>query len=168
MDSRNNAITGPQKINSCVPDSLGCHDRVVSGCRKRPLYSKKTVLPRWNSKMIAGRLEEAARVLKRLPAVRPKQVQSSWPPIIQEFWEAYGWNDVKTRLGPPSPDAISRMDECMEWLLWLEQDQIQIVWAKAEMFPWKMIIKRFGVSRATAWRKWSSSLSELAVRLNSQ
>ncbi|MEO5330365.1 MAG: DUF6362 family protein, partial [Magnetococcus sp. THC-1_WYH] len=61
-----------------------------------------------------------------------------------------------------------RMDECMLWLRWLEKDQVQLVWARAERLPWKVILERMGVSRATAWRLWSSSLSELAVRLNSR
>ncbi len=123
---------------------------------------------KWTPKMVAARLEEAADIMKRLPEVRPRQHHSSWPPIIQEFWEAYGWNEMKVRLGPPPPDAISRMDECMEWLRWLDQEQMQLVWARAERFPWKVILKRLGVSRATAWRNWSSALTELAIRLNTR
>ena len=118
--------------------------------------------------MVAARLEEAARTMDLLPAVNPGRIRSSWPEIIRDFWESYGWNDLKVRLGPPTPDAISRMDECMEWLRWLERDQMQLVWAKAVGFQWKQIIRRLGISRATAWRKWSSALSELAARLNAQ
>ncbi|MBF0148366.1 MAG: hypothetical protein HQL85_19605 [Magnetococcales bacterium] len=123
---------------------------------------------KWTSKMVASRLDEAAATMKRLPAIGPRDMKSLWPPIIQEFWEAYGWDEAKIRLGSPSADAISRMDECMLWLRWLEKDQIQLVWARAERLPWKVILERMGVSRATAWRLWSSSLSELAVRLNSR
>lgn len=123
---------------------------------------------KWNPKMVAARLEEAAEVLKRLPVVGPQQVQSTWPPIIQEFWEAYGWNDTKMRRGPPTPDAITRMDECMTWLQWLERDQMQLVWAKAERFPWKTILSRCGMGRTKAWGFWMAALLEIATRLNTK
>ena len=123
---------------------------------------------KWTKERVEERLEEAAEIMKRLPAVKPQQIRSAWPPIIQEFWEAYGWNETHVRLGPPPPDAITRMDECMEWLRWLERDQMQLVWARAERIPWKVILNRLGVSRATAWRNWSLALSELAIRLNSR
>ncbi len=121
---------------------------------------------KWTPKIVAARLDEAAETLRRLPMSGPQQYQSSWPPIIQEFWEAYGWNEMKVRLGPPLPDDISRMDECMEWLQWLNRDQLQLVWAKAEKFSWKMILPRCGMGRTKAWEVWMAALLEIATRLN--
>ena len=123
---------------------------------------------KWDGKMVAARLEEAAETMKRLPAtgLKPSSYISSWPPILREFWEAYGWNDLKIRLGPPPSEAIDRMDESLEWLRWLEPDQVRLVWLHAERVPRKLIMARIGVSRATAWRMWAAALVVIATRLN--
>ena len=123
---------------------------------------------KWTQKLVAARLEEAADTMKRLPEIKPQQHQSAWPPIIREFWEAYGWDQAKVRLGPPLPEAITRMDECMEWLKWLEPEQMQLVWAKAERFPWKEILPRFGMGRTKAWEFWMAALLEIAIHLNTK
>ncbi len=129
---------------------------------------KGTAMKKWDGKMVAARMEEAADIMKRLPAtgLRPAGYVSSWPPVLQEFWEAYGWNDLKVKLGPPPSEAIDRMDEALEWLRWLEPDQVRLIWLRAERVPWKLIMTRIGVSRATAWRMWAAALMVISTRLN--
>lgn len=41
-----------------------------------------------------------------------------------------------------------------------------LVWARVEGTSWKLICWRFGVSRATAHRRWQYGLSLIAYRLN--
>ncbi|MBF0629246.1 MAG: hypothetical protein HQL91_13600, partial [Magnetococcales bacterium] len=92
---------------------------------------------KWNPKMVAERMAEAASTLRRLKVsgLKPQGYGNSWPDIVHEFSEAYGYNDLVIRLGPPTADAITRMDETMEWLQWLEIDQIRLVWLHAEDVP---------------------------------
>jgi hypothetical protein len=54
-----------------------------------------------------------------------------------DFWEAFGWNAVEVRPGPPSSDAIDRMDAVLRWLLCLEPDEVRLVWLRAEGVRWK-------------------------------
>jgi hypothetical protein len=117
---------------------------------------------RWTAKDVAERLEEAAHTLRRLPPVKVRGYISSWPPIIREFWEAYGWHETKVRLGPPAPDAIDRMDEVLRWLLILEPDEVRLVWLRAEGVRWKSIAHRFGMDRSTAWRHWTCALIKIS------
>ena len=70
------------------------------------------------------------------------------------------------RPGPPSPDAIDRMDEAFTWLQWLEPDDAKLVWLRAEGVPWKLFTWRFGIGRTTAWRRWTAALIAIASRLN--
>ena len=63
----------------------------------------------WTPKAVADRLEEAAQTLRRLPPVKVRGYIASWPPIICDFWEAFGWHATEVRLGPPAPDAVDRM-----------------------------------------------------------
>jgi hypothetical protein len=120
----------------------------------------------WTPETVAGRLAEAADTLRRLPRVKVQGYSSAWPPIIRDFWEAFGWNEVEVRLGPPLPGAIDRMDETLQWLRWLEPDETRIVWLRAEGMRWKLICFRFSVGRTTAWYRWSGALAKIAARLN--
>jgi hypothetical protein len=70
------------------------------------------------------------------------------------------------RLPPPSPAAITRMEEALLWLRWLEADDAKLVFARADRTPWKAICWQFGIARATAHRRWQYGLSVIAWRLN--
>ena len=123
---------------------------------------------KWDVKMVADRLEEAAETMKRLPmtGLKPAGHISSWPPILREFYEAYGWNDLQVRLGPPTPDAIDRMDEVMGWLRWLEPNDVRLLWLRAERVRWKLIQQRFGMARSTVSAKWKAALHQIVAILN--
>ena len=121
---------------------------------------------KWTPKLVAARLEEAANTMKRLPSIKIQGYSSSWPPFIQEFWEAYGWSTIKVRLGPPLPDAITRMDESLEWLCLLEASESKLVWARATGIRWKSIALRLNVTRQTLRQRWMASLTLITNRLN--
>ena len=120
----------------------------------------------WTPEIVQARLAEAADTLRRLPAVKVQGYFNTWPSIVVDFWEAFGWNDTEVRLGPPAPRAIDRMDETIQWLRWLEPDETRLVWLRAEGVRWKVICARFGVGRTTAWYRWSGALATIALRLN--
>ncbi|MBI4968201.1 MAG: hypothetical protein HZC25_08805 [Rhodospirillales bacterium] len=122
--------------------------------------------PRWTATMVEERLEEASDTLRRLPEHRIQGFFSTWPPIVREFWEAFGREAPRIRRGPPSPGAITRMDEAMAWLGWLEPEDAKLLWARADRMPWKVACHRFGKSRAALWRHWVGSLQLIAIFLN--
>lgn len=117
---------------------------------------------------IEDRFEEAARTLRRLPSVRVRGYVSSWPPILRSYHEAFGWEPARMPHIPPTPDAISRMEETFTWLSWLEPDDARIVWLRAENVRWKPICWRLGISRATAWRRWAAALITVAQRVENK
>jgi hypothetical protein len=51
-------------------------------------------------------------------------------------------------------------------LRWLEPDDAKLVWMRAEGARWKAVCVRFGISRATAHRRWDYALAVMAWRLN--
>lgn len=113
---------------------------------------------------IEDRFEEAASVLRRLPDPRPMGYFSAWPQVVRSAAESYGWEPGRTMRVPPTPQGISRMEECFGWLLWLEPDDARIVWLRAEGLRWKPICYRMGMSRATAWRHWAAALLTISER----
>ena len=120
----------------------------------------------WTPDLVEERLVEAADVLKRLPEVRVQGYFSLWPTIVPEFSDLVGREPRQLRRPSPSPEAISRMEQTMPWLRWLEPEDAKLVWARAEGSRWKLICWRFGISRATAHRRWQYALSLITWRLN--
>jgi len=120
----------------------------------------------WTREQVEERLLEAADVVKRLPDVRVQGYFSMWPKALYEFSDLVGQEPRPLRRPPPPPDAISRMEQTMPWLTWLDPEDAKLVWARAEGSRWKLICWRFGISRATAHRRWEYGLSLIAWRLN--
>jgi Domain of unknown function (DUF6362) len=113
----------------------------------------------WDMQAVARRLEEAAEVLARLPEARARGLYDLWPRLI-------GAPCGHSRLVAPQPEAIDHMDETLSWLMWLDPEERQLVWLRAEGLAWKRIIHRLGIGRTTAWQRWTVALLKIATRLN--
>ncbi len=123
---------------------------------------------KWTAKMVAAQMEEAVRTLRllRISGLKPRGYVSSWPDVVIDLADASGQDEVKLRLDPPTPEAITRMDEALQWLCQLEPDQARLVWMHAEGVPRKTICAKVGMSRMTAWRVWMASLMTIASTIN--
>jgi hypothetical protein len=113
----------------------------------------------WGQEAVAGRLEEAVDVLARLPDEQVRGLYDLWPKLVGEPCR-------HARPAAAMPEAIDRMDEALDWLMWLEPEERRLVWSRAEGMPWKWITRRFGVGRTTAWQRWTIALLKIATRLN--
>lgn len=120
----------------------------------------------WTPSLVEERMVEAADTLKRLPEERVRGYFSTWPPIIHDYWEAFGRHDVKLRRPWPSPAAIDRMDETMTWLVWLDPTEARIVWLRASGERWKEVCWKVGLARTAANQHWMYALCVIAWRLN--
>jgi hypothetical protein len=116
---------------------------------------------RWTATLVADRLAEAVDTLARLPDERARGLYDLWPKLI-------GAPGGHARRGAAAPEAIDHMDEALGWLMWLEAEERQLVWLRAEGLPWKWITRRLGVGRTTAWQRWTRALLKIAVRLNAE
>jgi Domain of unknown function (DUF6362) len=114
---------------------------------------------RWNREAVAARLEEAVDVLARLPEERVSGFYDLWPKLVGEPCTG-------ARRAAAAPEAIDRTDEVLGWLMWLEPEERQLVWLRAEGLPWKWITRRLGVGRTTAWQRWTIALLKITTRLN--
>ena len=114
----------------------------------------------WTMEDVAARFSEAAETGRRLPRVK---VQGYF-----NVWESYPDEEHVYRAQPPSPQAIDRMMETMRWVQWLEVEQRHLVWMRAKQYEWRVICRRFGCERTTAWRRWQRALQIVAERLNEQ
>lgn len=117
--------------------------------------------------MVSDRFEEAVRTLRRLDVGRTKPMGyfSTWPEMVYDAWEVMAMDKLPIRLGPPQPDAISRMEKTLNWLWWLEKDECMLIWWRAENKPWKPICCALGCGRKKAWEMRNKALEKVAYRL---
>jgi len=118
-----------------------------------------------NTTDIEARLEEAAVTLRKLPGIRMGGFFTTWPAIVRTAAETYAQDRTFKVRVPPTAQAISRMEEAIEWLAWLDAEDTRLVWLRAENVRWKPICFQLGVSRATAWRRWAAAMIEISQKL---
>jgi len=89
---------------------------------------------------LRDRLADAADTLRRLPKPKglERSLQSPWPDMLRD-WLAYGWDRTQVRRAAPTPQAITRLDECLAWLHILSPTQRMVLWARAEGLTWRRI-----------------------------
>ena len=118
---------------------------------------------------IEDRFEEAAYTLRRLPEKdRPRGYGSSWPAVVHDAKHAYGYTPEAPMRVIPSAAAITRMEECLDWLLLVDPEDARIVWLRAEGARWRQVCIRAGCVRSNAWRRWVAALLTISKKLNSQ
>ena len=69
-------------------------------------------------------------------------------------------------LPPPSPAAISRMEETLTWTIGLDPIDGRIIWLRAHNAPWKAICWKVGLQRSAANERWIYALCVIAMQLN--
>lgn len=121
----------------------------------------------WTLAEIANTLEEAARTLHRLPAVKVPGHYNLWPPIVRTAFEQLQSDTVPVRLGPPMPEAITRMEMALQWLWWINDDlERKIVWMRAEKVRWKVICWKLGIGKTKCRDIWTSGMLKIQFNLN--
>lgn len=126
-------------------------------------------IKKWTVTDVADRFEDAAYTLKRLPSVKVQGYFNAWPPIVRTVMEQLQEDRVPLRLGPPSAEAITRMEETIQWIFFLEDEsERRLIWLRAARVPWKPICWRIGCGRTKAWQMWTIALLKIAMRLNAK
>ena len=125
-------------------------------------------MKKWTPTMIEEHFEEAVQTLERLELqnVKPRQYFNAWPDIVYTKWEIIHQAKKKSRLGPPTPSAITRMEKTFGWLNDLTVEERHLIWWRAEKVYWDTICDIMKCCRQTAWRKWVYALSKIAFKLN--
>ena len=79
--------------------------------------------------------------------------------------QSYGYNDYTISRPKPSGEQIDRCDQALLWLLYLNKDQKELIWARASKFSWRKIAMFLGCNKDTAKMKWTVVLFELIEKL---
>lgn len=126
-------------------------------------------ISKWTVTDVADRFEEAVSTLRRMPPVRVRGYFNTMPEVIRTTAEILQAEKLPLRLGPPPADAISRMEETIQWIFWLDdEDERRLVWLRAAHVPWGPICRRMGFGRTKGWQIWSYALIKIMTRLNTK
>jgi hypothetical protein len=122
----------------------------------------------WTPRLVEALFEEAAASARALPELRVGGFFNTWPGIKRSSVEVASMTPGLPRRSIPSPTAITRMDEVMLWLRWLDREDQKLVWDRANRRPWKLIAHDRSIDRTTAWRRWTIAIATIAARLNGE
>ena len=119
----------------------------------------------WTAKAVADHFEEAFRTLRKLPPVKVQGYFNSWPDMARSRREI-GCMEAEPMRVRPSAAAITRLEQTLDWIVWIDVEDRKLVWSRAARVPWKQISGELGCDRTTAWRRWQIALTKIAARLN--
>jgi len=110
------------------------------------------------------RFEESVSTLRKLPGARRLGTISYWPDIIYNERELARQAPTPIKLWA-TPEQITRMDETLSWLKWINQRQRRLIWLRAEGARWREIACRTGFPKTSAQRYWQRALFVISRRL---
>lgn len=126
---------------------------------------------------VERRLFEAGLTLAYLPShgLRPACCGSSWQETLMELDDLLSLT-AESEIRPPMPSAaaISRMDEAMGWVSWIQNTahrRVVLFWmmihpiTQRHYLSWEQIGKKIGRSDKTAKSYFSSGLSAITKKI---
>lgn len=122
---------------------------------------------------VVGRLGEAGQILRR--CTLPKELAalagkaSSWPDVLYDRSEHAAWAKAPPRPVRPGAGELRDLDEVLGWLLWLDDVERPIVFAKMIGFGFRRIavVDPRGRDRTTLARVFSAAADKIVGRLRS-
>ena len=113
---------------------------------------------------VALRFEECVSTLRKLPGEQSLGYVSYWPEIKYDRRELARQEVQPIRLRP-TPDQITRMDETLSWITYVNHGERNLIWLRAYRTPWRVISRETGFPRTSAQRYWQVALIKIAERL---
>ena len=112
------------------------------------------VMKLWTEKKVSERFRMAVLILEKYPFLKLRDEKNTWPLLF---------SPVKLE---STPKKIIKCLETLTWLKWVEKEQRDILWMRANKEPYKIIYRKIGLNRMTTWRKWCGALNTIAKKLN--
>ena len=119
---------------------------------------------RWSAEQIAERFEECVATLRKLPADRSLGYARCWPTLKHEPHEL-ARQEAKPMRFFATADQITRMEETLTWITWIDPSERHLVWLRAHKTAWRVMARKTGLSKTSAQRHWHRALLKIANRL---
>jgi len=124
---------------------------------------------KWTRHIVAERFEDASFTIIRLPEVRVQGYFNTWPDFVRTRTEKMlALTEKRSKLTRPSPRALSRLDEVLEWISLPEEVERKIIWARSAGLKWKEIQWQVGFGKTKTRALWEHGLDVIVINLNYQ
>lgn len=122
----------------------------------------------WTGDEVKIRLLEAFRTLGRMSGGhgRPPALAELELDFVRAAVEAYGYDDARVYLGPPTARAITRMDEVLAWLLWLAAEERVVISARCCGLKWRAVERITGKSDRYLRGVFMDAITKILRELN--
>ena len=120
---------------------------------------------KWSPELVEKRFEAMFITLKRLPPGMTQGYYNLWPDIKYSKIELLMQTPGPLRL-QALPEDISRMEETLQWIIWVDIPERKMIWKRAAGVPWKAIMQETNLGRTTLWTQYKLALSQIAERLD--
>ena len=122
---------------------------------------------RWTEKMVAERFEACVNTLRKLPSAGVRGYVSAWPDMVYTPREIARQEPNPIRLAA-LPEEITRMEETLSWIAWVNPGERRLIWLRAYRVPWRAIARETGFPKTSAQRYWEVALGKIARRLEAE
>ena len=109
---------------------------------------------------VEERLLQACRTIRALPDPDRRffRMHSSWPEVVQEVADAYGYTDASIPRFKPSPKDVGDCLVALEWARPLQKREFRFVWWRSFDLSFKAIAMRIHRSDETARRYYRDAV----------
>lgn len=110
---------------------------------------------------------EAADTLKKMPKDGIRNRLTYWPEVVRSSAEMFQMQQyARNTTAKASPDAITRMDAVLTWLLPLDMEERRIILARACGVPWRKLEDMDGRSHTTLRKVQTLAFEKILKRLH--
>ena len=113
--------------------------------------------------IIKTKIAAAVETMKKLPLIESDHDAISAVGKVRDFWEARGLNENDLCAPPPDITSLRQLAEVMEWMEWLSNDEVLLVWRRGCGDQWKELMRRFNSGRTTVTDRWNTALTKIAI-----
>lgn len=107
----------------------------------------------------------AAKIMRRLPAVKVQGYFCSWPKFCADEDDIHSSGEAWLM---PLPEEVAKMEEILDWLKFVEVEKRRIVWLRSCGMGWKYISSRTHRGRSSLIRDYNSALQEIYITLTTE
>ncbi|KKL09796.1 hypothetical protein LCGC14_2562280 [marine sediment metagenome] len=124
--------------------------------------------------LIEARLRMAAKTLELIRRERhslPDKMRAQWPDVVHD-WLAYdgAWakdrqRDAANSPAIPPPDDIDRMDQALQWLLWVPELSRRVLFSRAVGVSWRALAAEVGLPVIEVRTRHKLALEAILTRI---
>ena len=117
---------------------------------------------------VEDRLLQACRTIRALPDPDRRffHMHNSWPKVLQEVADAYGWTEAREPKFEPSHADVSDCLVALDWARGMKWHDFRFIWWRSKGYSFRAMAARIHQSDQTANRRYDDAIETCVRRAN--